>query len=288
MIALIGIVVVIISVIGGFLLERGNPHVLFQPAELVIIGGSAAGAFLISYPRKVIIMVARDLVSFFRSEKTSKQHYLELLLLLYEIFVKVRKEGLLSLESDLSDPQKSQLFSKYVNIMANKRVSEFLFDSLSIIVSSEMQPSKLEDLLDTDIDTRCSEALTSSHSLTKTADSLPGLGIVAAVLGVVLTMGKINEPPAVLGHSIGAALVGTFLGILLCYGFVGPIGTNLAHRVKEEEIILDVIKISLVAFLDNAVPPLALETARRAIPGHERPSSRELEDAIKEWKKASK
>ncbi len=285
MFALIGFFIVTSAVIGGYLLEHGNLNMLIQPAELVIIGGAALGAFFISAPQKVITIVARDLASFFKTEKSDKKTYLDLMLLLYEILVKARKEGLLSIESDLKEPEKSPVFSKYTAITANKRVSEFLYDSLRIIIASEMQPATLENLLDTDIDTRQEEALISSHCLTRIADSLPGLGIVAAVLGVVLTMSKINEPPAVLGHSIGAALVGTFLGVLLCYGFVGPVGYNLAYKAKEEENFLNVIKSSLVAFLDNAVPPLALETGRRAIPSKDRPSSQELEDAIREWKK---
>jgi chemotaxis protein MotA len=281
MFAAIGIVVVASAVIGGFLMEEGNLYVLVQPAELVIIFGAALGSFLIASPSKIVFLVLKNISTVFSGGGSSKEAYLELLTLLNVLLSKIRKEGLVSIEADIENPDKSALFGKYKTVSANGSLLEFICDNLKVIITANMPPHELDNLIDIDIDAQHSEELTPSRSIEKVADALPGLGIVAAVLGVVLTMGKIDQPPAVLGHSIGAALVGTFLGVLMCYGFVGPMATNLEHKAREKEVYFQVVKVVLVAFVGGSAPQIAVEAGRRAIPGKERPSFAELENAIR-------
>lgn len=284
MIAVLGILVVVGSVVGGYLLERGNLALLIQPAEVVIIFGSAAGSLLLSSRAKIVKFIVRNIKLVFSSSGPNKESYLELLLLLYQIFSKIRKQGLLSIEADVEEPTNSPIFSPYKAIISNAYILNFICDSFRVIVSTNMPPHEMDSLLDIDIESQHHEALIPSMSIARISDALPGLGIVAAVLGVVLTMGKINEPPEVLGHSVGAALVGTFLGVLSCYGFVGPMATKLEHEAKERQTLLNVIKTSLVAFIGDAAPRIAVESGRRAIPTEDRPSFVELEEAIRKWK----
>ncbi|HSB51714.1 MAG TPA: flagellar motor stator protein MotA [Dissulfurispiraceae bacterium] len=281
MFALIGMAVVILSVVGGFLIEKGNLGVLFQPAEFLIIFGAAGGAFLISSPPKVVRLVTKNIATVIKSKGTTKAQYLELLTLLYHLFAKIRKEGLISVEPDIENPEKSTLFNKFVNGTANREAIHFICDNLKVIISTNVPSHELDSLMDLEIDAHYHEAITPSKMVSKIADALPGLGIVAAVLGVVLTMGKIDQPPAVLGHSIGAALVGTFLGVLMCYGFVGPMATNLEHTAKEKNVYFQVIKLAVVTFVRGAAPQMAVEFGRRAIPSKERPSFSELERTVR-------
>jgi len=281
MFAIIGIFAVLASVIGGYLMEEGNLHVLFQPAELVIIFGAALGSFLISSPAKVVAMVSKNALTVIAPTSQSKAKYLDLLTLLYQLFSKIRKEGLVSIESDIETPEKSPIFQKYSSVMANHHALNFVCDNLKVIITANVPPHELDNLMDIEIDTHHHDAMVPSHSIAKVADGLPGLGIVAAVLGVVLTMGKIDQPPAVLGHSIGAALVGTFLGVLMCYGFVGPMAANLEHQAREKGVFLQVIKVGLVAFVGGSAPQMAVEFARRAIPDKEKPTFNELEEQVR-------
>lgn len=281
MIVIIGIFVVLASVIGGFLLEGGNLHVLMVPAELLIIGGAAVGAFFIASPSKVASAVIKNVSSVFSARGMTKEKYLELLSLLFQLFSKIRKEGLISIEADIERPDKSPIFTRYGSVMANHHALDFICDNLKVIITSNVPSHELDSLMDMEIETHHHEAMVPSHSVARVADGLPGLGIVAAVLGVVLTMGKIDQPPAVLGHSIGAALVGTFLGVLMCYGFVGPMAANLEHKAREEGVAMQVIKAALVAFVGGAAPQMAVEFARRAIPGTDKPSFSELETKVR-------
>lgn len=269
------------SVIGGYLMEHGNLHVLFQPAEVVIIFGAAMGSFLIASPSKVVSLVVKNAATIFRGGGTNKTSYLEILSLLNLIFTKIRKEGLISIESDIEAPAQSTMFSNYKSVVSNRHALDFICDNLKVMITTNMPPHELDSLMEIDIEASQHEEMVPSLSINKIADALPGLGIVAAVLGVVLTMGKIDQPPAVLGESIGAALVGTFLGVLMCYGFVGPMATNLEHQAKEKEIYASVIRTALVAFVGGAAPQMSVESGRRAIPGHDRPSFAELEDALR-------
>src|SRR3972149_632908 len=284
MFTIIGALLVAGSVIVGFMMEKGNPHVLFQPAELVIIFGAAIGSFFIASPPKVITAVIKKLGSILNSKSLDKKQYLELLLLLYQLYSKIRKEGLISIESDIEQPDNSPIFNKNNKILANRHLINFICDNLKVIITTNVIPHELENLMELETETYYHNAMQPSKSIAKVADALPGLGIVAAVMGVVLTMGKMSEPPEVLGHSIGAALVGTFLGILFSYGFAGPMATNLEHKAKEKETYLSVIKAALLACAAGAARQTALESARRAIPHGERPTFEELEEAMKKWK----
>lgn len=281
MFAIIGIVVVIGAVLGGYLMEHGNLGVIFQPAEMVIIFGSAIGSFLVASPSKVVGLVFGHIAAIFSGKARSKADYLELLSLMNRLFMKIRKDGLISIEADIETPAQSPLFSKYKSLISNHKAVDFICDNLKVIISSNMPPHEMDNLMDVDIEAHQHETMIPSLSVAKVADSLPGFGIVAAVLGVVLTMGKIDQPPAVLGHSIGAALVGTFLGVLMCYGFVGPMAANLEHQAKEDEAYYHVIKVAMVAFVGGAAPQLSVEFGRRAIPGKERPTFNELETFLR-------
>ncbi len=281
MFSIIGIFVVIGSVAGGYLWHGGNLHVLWQPSELLIIGGAAIGGFLISSPGKVLGIVVSNLKTIFASTETSKDAYLELLSLLNLIFSKIRKDGLISIEADIENPFNSAIFNKYKTVLANHHALDFICDNLKVMITTNMPPHEMDNLMDIDITAHHKDEMIPSASISKIADGLPALGIVAAVLGVVLTMGKIDQPPAILGQSIGAALVGTFLGVLLAYGFVGPMAANLEHKAKDKEIYFEVIKVALVAFVGGSAPQMAVESGRRAIPTNGRPSFNELEKAIR-------
>lgn len=281
MFVIIGIVVVLGSVIGGYLLEHGNIHLLFQPVELLIIGGAALGAFLISSPSKVVGLVTKNIPKVFSAKAASKAEFLEVLGVLNAIFTKMRKEGLIAIEGDIEKPEESPLFTKYPSILKNHHAVSFICDNLKVIISANVTPFELENIMDLEMEAHHHEAMIPAHAVAKISDGLPALGIVAAVLGVVLTMAKISEPPEVLGHSIGAALVGTFLGVLLSYGFVGPVATHLEHIAEEDGVLLQVIKIALVSFVGGAAPQIAVEYARRVIPSGAKPGFSELEDAMR-------
>ncbi len=277
----IGAVIVVGGIIGGYLMEHGQLGVLYQPAELVIIGGAALGSFMIASPVKVIKNVLASLRKLLTAKAHGKDFYLQVLTLLFDIFSKMRKEGLLSMEKDLEAPDKSQIFQKYPEIIKNHHLLAFICDNLNVIVSISVQPHEIESLMDIDIEVNHEHELVGAQSINTVSDSLPGLGIVAAVLGVVVTMGKISEPPEVLGHSIGAALVGTFLGILMCYGFVGPLATNITHMIREEGVAFQMVKLSLIAYMQTTSPQMAVEFGRRAIAGNDRPTFNELQQNIK-------
>lgn len=284
MFAAIGFVVVLGAVIGGYLEEGGNMSVLWQPAELIIIFGSSLGALVLASPKKVLMLVIGSISVIFKSAEIGKEAYMDLLVLLNRLFRKIRKEGLLAIEADVDNPKQSAIFTGHPKIVSDRHTLEFICDNLRVIISTSLPPHEFEGLLEADIEARNHEKQVPVGSITKVADALPGLGIVAAVLGVVLTMGKMSEPPEILGACIGAALVGTFLGVLSCYGFVAPMATNLEHKAKEEEIYFNVIKAALMACAAGAAPQTALESARRSIPTVERPTFTELEEAMKKWK----
>jgi len=285
MLVIVGGLIVLGAVVGGYLMEHGNLSVLFQPAEVVIIFGAALGALVISSPMNVLMGVIKGAIKTITGGGGySKKDYLEALLLLTEVFTKIRKEGLISIEQDVDDPENSAIFSKYPKFIKNHHASELLTDTLRTVMTTTVSPYELESILDSELETLHETESAPVKNLTNIADSLPGLGIVAAVLGVVLTMGKMKEPPEVLGHSIGAALVGTFMGVLMCYGFVGPLARRLEASVNEEKEYLQVIKSALISFVGGAAPQIAVEFARRSIPPHLRPSFHELEEEIRALK----
>jgi|YNPNPStandDraft_1061719.scaffolds.fasta_scaffold04077_8 chemotaxis protein MotA len=282
MFSIIGIVVVLGAVIGGFLLEKGNLHVLFQPAEFMIIFGAAIGSLLIASPPRVLSAIIQNLPKVFAGKGLDKVDYMELLILLYKIFQKMRKEGLIAIEAEVNEPEKSPLFTSSPIVLKNKKAVQFICDTIKMTLTSNTPAHELDTIMESEIEVLFKEGLIPSQSVNRVADSLPGLGIVAAVLGVVLTMGKIDQPPAVLGHSIGAALVGTFLGVLACYGFVGPIAAKLEHIAHDEEAYLNVIRLAYVAYIDGSAPQMAVELGRRAIPFALRPGFEELQKSLKE------
>jgi len=286
MIAIIGIVFVTACVVGGYLLEHGNLAVLFQPVELLIIVGAAIGAFIIASPLKVIKATAGAVARVFSYKPNSKQDYIEVLLMINGIFYKIRQQGLVSIESDVEDPPQSPLFSSYPNVLKNHAAISLIADTLRTVMTTTVAPHELEALIDQELEAHHEESIAPSHSVNTMADGLPGLGIVAAVMGIVLTMGKIKEPPEVLGASIGAALVGTFTGVLLCYGYVGPLAKNMEFIANEDMQYLNVIKVALLSFIGGgAAPKVAVEFARRVVPVEAKPTFLELEDALRSAKK---
>ncbi len=281
MFAIIGSVVVLASVIGGFLMQKGNLHVLIQPAELVIIFGAATGALVISSPPSVLSLIVKNLGRIISARTKTKAEYLEVLSLLNSIFTKMRKEGLVAIEADIENPETSPIFSKYPSILKNHDALNFICDNLKVFIFTNISSYELDNIMELESDSHHREAMIPSQSVSRVANGLPGLGIVAAVLGVVLTMGKISEPPEVLGHSIGAALVGTFLGVLMCYGFVGPMGISLKHTANEDATYYNMIKIAIVSFVGGAAPSIAVEFGRRVIPSKEKPTFSELEQKLR-------
>ncbi len=284
MLAIIGAVIVLGGVIGGYLMEKGNLSILFQPAELVIIYGAALGAFLIASPQKVINMVLRDVTKAFTHKARSKEDFQELLMLMNGIFYKIRQQGLVAVESDVDDIENSALFNKFPSVMKNHHAISFIADTLRTVMSTTIESHELDALMDNELESHHEEMLLSSKSVNFIADALPGLGIVACVMGVVITMGFIGQPPEVLGHHIGAALVGTFLGVLTCYGFVSPLGKNMEHMATEEMQYLNVVKVALLAFIGGAAPKVAVEFGRRVTPGSTRPTFAEVEELMRQKK----
>jgi chemotaxis protein MotA len=280
MFAIIGIVVVFGSVLGGYLMEHGNIRVLIQPAELVVIGGAAIGTVLIANPLHILKQIAAGVVGVFGGSKFTKQRYLDSLKMMYELLNKARREGLMALESDVEDPAKSSILSKYPAFVKDHHVRDYLCDTMRMAVSG-VEAFDLDQLLDLDIEVHHHGASLPIASLSSMADSLPGLGIVAAVLGVVITMGALGGPPEEIGHKVAAALVGTFLGILLCYGLVGPLAASMQKIAEDEGAYLYVLRVVMISFLKGSAPIMAVEFARRAIPSHVRPSFLEVEKHCK-------
>lgn len=281
MFVIIGCIVVIACVLGGYIMAHGNLSVLFQPAEFVIIVGSAIGGLIIASPPKILGLIIKGMIGMLSAKSYTKADYLEALMLLSDIFSKIRKEGLVSIEADVDNPEASPIFSKYPKFLKNHHAVALVTDTLRTVMTTSISPHELEALLDNELEAHHEEAMISSRSVGNMADSLPGLGIVACVMGVVITMGYISEPPEILGAHIGAALVGTFTGVLLCYGFFGPMSRNLEVIANENKEYLNVFKVGLVAFVGGAAPQIAVEFARRVVPAVVKPSFLEVEEAIR-------
>jgi chemotaxis protein MotA len=280
MFAIIGIVVVFGCIAAGYLMEHGNLMVLVQPAELVIIGGAAIGTVLIANPLHILKKIAAGVGGVFGGSKFGKQAYIDALKVMYELMNKARKDGLMALEADVEEPEKSPVLSKNPALINNHHICSFVCDTLRMAVSG-VDAFDLDQMLDLDLEVHHHDASQPTSALSAMADSLPGLGIVAAVLGVVITMGALGGPPEEIGHKVAAALVGTFLGILLCYGLIGPLAANMGKAAEEEHAFLCVLRVLMVSFLKGSAPIMAVEAARRAVPGHVRPSFKELEAACR-------
>src|SRR5271167_452334 len=276
MFAIIGILVVFGAVVGGYLMEHGNLKVLVQPAELLIIGGAAAGTILIANPPSVLMGIVGGMKAVFGGSAFGKERYVETLKQIYAVLQKSRKGGLSALEADVENPAKSELFAKW-----DHHVREFVCDTLRMAMSGGPSPFDLDQMMELDMEVHEHYAQLPSKALNTVADSLPGLGIVAAVLGVVITMGALGGPPEEIGHKVAAALVGTFLGILLCYGFFGPIAANMGKANEAEAHFYHCLRVAVAAFVRGSSPLIALEFARRVAPGHARPTFGELEKACR-------
>lgn len=282
MLVIVGYVVVLGSVFGGFAMAGGHLGALFQPLELLMIGGGAAGAFFVGNSMTAIKATFKDLPSVFKGAKYTKETYMELMALLYELLGKVRKEGLMSIEGDVENPGESPVFTKYPKILADHHVIEFMTDYLRIMVSGNLNAMEIENLMDVEIETHHHEALVSSHCIAKVGDGMPAFGIVAAVMGVVHTMESVGIPPAELGMLIAHALVGTFLGILLAYGFVGPLASVLEQKADESTKMFQAIKVVLLANLNGYAPAMAVEFGRKVLSSTDRPGFSELEEHVKQ------
>lgn len=281
MFVIIGMVLVIGAVVGGYLMEKGNLMVLMQPAELIIIGGAAIGTLLIANPMPVVIKVFKGILGLLSGSKYSDKFYLENLKMLNELFQHARKNGMAKLEEDVEKPKESALFKKYPNLLKDHHMLDFLCDTLRTSLSGVVPPFELDQVMELDLEVHHHEASVPVAALTTVADALPGLGIVAAVLGVVITMGALGGPPEEIGHKVAAALVGTFLGILLCYGFLAPLAGAMTKSNDAEAQFYGCLRVALVAFAKGLPPILAVEFARRSIPADIRPSFQKMEAACK-------
>jgi len=281
MFVLFGIGLVFIAVFGGFLLEKGNPWVLMQPAELLIVGGAAAGITLVANPPAVIRKMWRGAVATFREPPHTRESLVRHLRMLYEVFSFAHRAGVNGLEQEVEAPHKSRIFSNYPDFLSDEVTRDFICDSLRMIVIGVTSAPELDQLMELDIDIQRRGRHEPVNALNAVADALPGLGIVAAVLGVVITMQAIGGAPEAVGQKVAAALVGTFLGILLCYGVVGPVAARLENLSDAHTQFLQVMRVAIVAFARGASPILAVEYARRSIPVELRPSFLDLETGIK-------
>jgi chemotaxis protein MotA len=281
MFAIIGIVVVIGAIVAGFLMEKGHIAVLLQPAELLIIGGAAAGTLLVANPIRILKDIAAGLMASLKGSPFTQARYLSTLKMMYQFLNKVRKEGLLAVEMDVEKPGESAIFKNYPEFLGDHHAVDFVCDTLRTAITGGVEPFDMDQMMELDMEVHHHAAVQPVEALTTVADSLPGLGIVAAVLGVVITMGALGGPPEEIGKHVAAALVGTFLGILLCYGVVGPLGANMRKLAEERDEYLHVLRVLLLAFLKGSAPMIAVEMGRRAIPAYARPSFDEMEKTCK-------
>lgn len=279
MLFIIGAITVGGCVIGGYVLHHGNLAILWQPTEMLIIGGAALGSFMISNPIKIVKQCFGALKYLFKGSPFKKDDYVELLTLQYAVFKLIKSKGMLEIESHIEAPEDSALFSQYPKFVKNHHALHFFCDYLRLMTMGMEDYYQVEDLMDADLETGHHETHNVAHAWTNLGDAFPALGIVAAVLGVIITMGSISKPPEVLGELIGAALVGTFLGILVAYGFVGPIGSFLTKYFEDEHQYTNCIKAGLLSHLKGNAPAVTVEFARNVIPPTERPDFATVEEA---------
>jgi chemotaxis protein MotA len=277
MFAIIGIFVVFGAVVGGYLMEKGHLAVLVQPAELVIIGGAAIGTVLIANPPRILTDILKGVMGAFKASKFTRDFYLKSLKMLYDLFDLARRTGLPALEAEVEDPSKGKTFVAHAEITKDHHITAFVCDTLRTMMLGGVDAFDFDQMLERENEVNHHEATTSIAALSTMADALPGLGIVAAVLGVVITMGALGGPPEEIGHKVAAALVGTFLGILLCYGLVGPLAASMSKAADAENEYYHFLHVSLSAFNKGLPPILATEMGRRTIPRHNRPSFADLE-----------
>ncbi len=287
MLIVFGYLVIIFCVFGGFAMAGGHLFALFQPIELLMIGGCAVGSFIVGNNVKIIKSCFKGAFSTLKSYPYSRAYNIELLSMFFELTNKIKKDGALAIESDVENPKESPLFSKYKLIQKDAQVMEFLCDNLRLIITGRVDVMHLEIIMDIDIETFEHEAEQPINAINKVADSLPAFGIVAAVMGVVHTMESIGLPPEQLGELIAKALVGTFLGVLLGYGFIAPVASALDSRRHSALKIMNAIKIVLLASCNNFAPTIAVEMARKVLYAGVRPNSKELEEILKKLKSST-
>ncbi|ACT13643.1 flagellar motor stator protein MotA [Pectobacterium aroidearum] len=284
MLVILGYIVIVASILGGYLMVGGALGALYQPSELLIIGGAAVGAFIVGNNGKAIKATLRALPLLVKSSKYNKALYMDLMALLFRVMAKSRQQGMLSLEFDIDNPRESEIFSSYPNILADNTVVEFITDYLRLMVSGNMNAFEIETLMDEEIETIEHESEVPATSLTLMGDGLPAFGIVAAVMGVVHSLAYVDRPAAELGMMIAHAMVGTFLGILLAYGFVSPLAALLRQKNAEKIKVLQCIKVTLLSSLNGYAPQIAVEFGRKTLYSTERPSFTELEEHIRRVK----
>lgn len=282
MFSIIGILLVFGAVLGGFLMEKGPLAVLIQPSEFIILGGAALGTMLTANPMHVLKKIVASITRILGGSKYSKQRYLDSLKMMFALFNKARKDGLVGIETDVEEPEKSPVFSKSADFLKDHHARDFVCDTMRMAITGGATPHDVDEMMELDMEVHHASANQPASALTTVADALPGLGIVAAVLGVVVTMSALGGPPEEIGHKVAAALVGTFLGILLCYGIIGPLAGNLTKLVDDEHAYYHVLRVVMLSFLKGMSPTLAVEVGRRAVPEHVRPSFKEVEQACRQ------
>lgn len=282
MFVIIGLVVVFGCVLGGYMMHGGNIGILWQISEVIIIGGAAIGSFVAANPMSVIKATIAGILGTLKGSGLNKEAYIELLQMMYELFQLAKKEGVIGLEQHIENPESSSIFTKYPTFLANHHAVDFLCDTLKVVLNGGVANHDLEDMMDLDLETMHHEEMKAPGALTTVGDALPGLGIVAAVLGVIITMGKIDQSAEIIGHSVAAALVGTFLGILLSYGLAAPVARAMEQNLEAQGKYLIAIKAGVLSFVKGAPPVVAVEYARRAVTLDARPSFQETEEAVKQ------
>ena len=277
-----GILIVFGCVVAGYLMEKGQIMVLLQPAELLIIGGAAVGTVLTANPMHILKKIAAGLMNVVKGSPFTKQRYLDTLKMMFDLLAKSRKEGAIAIEGDIEEPINSPLFSRYPVFLKDHHARDFVCDTMRMAITGGVSAFDVDQMMELDMDVHHMTSNQPNQALTTMADALPGLGIVAAVLGIVVTMGALGGPPEEIGKKVASALVGTFLGILLCYGLVGPLASNMSKTVEEEQSYYHVLRVMMLAFIKGTSPILAVEMGRRAIPAHSRPDFFEVEKACRE------
>lgn len=285
MAVIVGIVIALGAIFGGFALDGGHLAALFQPYELLMIGGGAVGAFVIGNDAKSRQAVFDALPTLFHTQRQTRALYLDLMTLMFELLTKVRREGLMAVEDDVDNPAASPIFYKYPLVMADPHLIEFITDYLRLIITGNIDVYQIDNLMDNEIEVHHQDGQLAIIAINKVAEALPAFGIIAAVMGVVHTMASVGLPPAELGNLVAAALVGTFLGILLAYGVVGPIGSLLERKLQESSGVFQCVKVTIIASLNGYAPSLAVEFGRKVISAKQRPSFTELETILRPGRK---
>jgi chemotaxis protein MotA len=287
MISIIGIFIVLGAIAGGYVMEHGKLLVLVQPAELVIIAGAALGTVVVANPLPILIRLVKGMLGVITGGAYSKAVYLDNLRMIYELYSHARKAGTAKLEEEVDHPEKSPIFSKHPKFLKSHHAMQFFCDTLRMAVSGGVEPMDIDQMMEVDLEVHHRESAETVTALATMADSLPGLGIVAAVLGVVITMGSLGGPKEEIGHRVAAALVGTFLGILLCYGIFGPLSQAMGKQNEAEGHYFGFLRMAALGFVKGLSPMMAVELARRAIPTGVRPSFQDMEAACRGGAKAA-